>query len=334
LRFGETMNIRCHHLIFWSLLLLAALLSLLLGAGSLPWQEAASVLLGQGDDNARFLVLELRLPRLVIGAVVGLALGVAGALLQAMTRNPLAEPGLLGVSAGSAFAVSVAILLGASNATVTTSVAQAGALAGCALVIVATRVQGTGQDPVRLVLAGATVSALLLSLTSLLMLIDQRAADEIRFWITGSIAGRQWQQLLATLPSLVMAAVIVLLLARPLSSLSLGERTATSLGHRPGMIRFFVILAVALLVGSATALAGPLIFVGLVVPFVARAFAGADIRRTLWLCLPIGPALVIVADTLSRLLAAPSELPLGVITALVGAPVLMTIVRARRMPAL
>lgn len=328
------MIIRCHHLVFWALLLATALLSLLFGAGSLPWQEAASVLLGQGDDNARFLVMELRLPRLVMGAVVGLALGVAGALLQALTRNPLAEPGLLGVSGGSALAVSVAILLGASNATITTSVAQAGALAGCALVILATRIQGTGQDPVRLVLAGATVSGLLLSLTSLLMLIDQRAADEIRFWITGSIAGRQWHQLLATLPSLSIAAVIVVLLVRPLSSLALGERTARSLGHRPGVIRFFVILAVALLVGGATALAGPLIFVGLVVPFVARAFVGADIRRTLWLCLPIGPALVIAADTLSRLLAAPSELPLGVITALVGAPALMMIVRARRMPTL
>lgn len=141
------MIIRCHHLVFWALLLATALLSLLFGAGSLPWQEAASVLLGQGDDNARFLVMELRLPRLVMGAVVGLALGVAGALLQALTRNPLAEPGLLGVSGGSALAVSVAILLGASNATITTSVAQAGALAGCALVILATRIQGTGPGP-------------------------------------------------------------------------------------------------------------------------------------------------------------------------------------------
>ncbi|ONF44849.1 ABC transporter permease [Marinobacter lutaoensis] len=328
------MTTRVRYLIPWGLLLLAALASLLFGAGSLPWQEAASALVGQGHEDARFVLLELRLPRLAVGATVGLALGVAGALLQALTRNPLAEPGLLGVSAGSAFAVSLAILFGASTATLTTLVAQAGALAGCALVLAATRLQGTGQDPVRLVLAGATVTGLLLSLTSLLMLIDQRAADEIRFWITGSVAGRQWHQWWATLPSLALATVVILTVIRPLASLALGERVAMGLGHRPGLIRLLVILVVALLVGAATALAGPLVFVGLVVPFAARALAGADIRRTLWLCLPIGPALVVFADTLSRLLVAPSELPLGVITALVGAPVLMVIVRARRMPTL
>ncbi len=328
------MTLNARYSLLWLLLALVSVLSLVLGAGSSGPGDAFAVFAGQGSEEARFMVTELRLPRLLIGLVSGLALGVSGALLQTLTRNPLAEPGMLGVSAGSAFAVALAILMGASTATLTTLVAQTGALAGCVLVLAATRIGGVGQDPVRLVLAGATLSGLLLSLTSLLMLIDQRAADEIRFWITGSIAGKRWDQLTATLPSLLLAAALVLWVVRPLASLALGEKVASGLGHRPGVIRLMVILAVALLVGAATALAGPLVFVGLVVPFAARALGGADIRRTLWFCLPIGPTVIVTADTLSRLLVRPSELPLGVITALIGAPVLMIIVRSRRIPTL
>jgi len=316
------------------LLFLVIIASLLYGAGPVSPSDAFMVLAGSGSEEARFVVSELRLPRTIIGLVTGLALGLAGALLQSMTRNPLAEPGLLGVSAGSGFAVALAILFGASTATLTSFVAQLGALAGCALVIAATRVQGLGNDPVRLILAGATLTGLLLALTSMLMLMDQRAADEIRFWITGSIAGKPLSMLQATLPSILVALVLTIIVARPLAAMALGEKAAVGLGHHPGRIRFLIVLTVALLVGSATALAGPLIFVGLVVPFIARAFAGPDIRKTLWLCVPVGPAVVLAADVVSRLIAAPAELPLGVVTALIGAPVLLAIVRAGRMPSL
>jgi len=316
------------------LLLVVAFASLIYGAGPVSVTDALAVISGQGSAEARFVVAELRAPRTIIGLVTGLSLGLAGALLQAMTRNPLAEPGLLGVSAGSGFAVALAILFGATTATLTTLVAQLGALAGCALVIAATRVQGLGNDPVRLVLAGATLTGLLLALTSMLMLMDQRAADEIRFWITGSIAGKSLDLLEATLPAIGIALLLTVVVARPLAAMALGEKAAVGLGHHPGRVRFLITVTVALLVGSATALAGPLIFVGLVVPFIARAFSGPDIRKTLWLCVPIGPAVVLGADVVSRLIAAPSELPLGVVTALIGAPVLLAIVRAGRMPAL
>ncbi|SDM56810.1 iron complex transport system permease protein [Franzmannia pantelleriensis] len=321
----------------WGLALLllgVMLLSVLLGAGEVGPVRALAVLAGGGDAESRFVVGSLRLPRTLIAVAVGVSLGVAGALLQAVTRNPLAEPGLLGVSAGSAFAVAIALLLGASATTLRVSAAQLGALAGCLCVLSVTRLRGVGSDPVRLVLAGAAFSGLLASLTALLLLFDQRAADEIRFWVIGSLSGRRLEDLLAVLPGLALAAVIVLGVARPLAALSLGERVASGLGHRPGRVRLLVIVAVALLVGAATAIAGPIAFVGLVVPFAARALVGPDIRRVLWLCLPLGPLMVISADILSRLLVAPSEMPLGVLTALCGAPVLVAVVRARRLPTL
>ncbi|KAA0010362.1 iron ABC transporter permease [Billgrantia pellis] len=316
------------------LLAMICLASLLLGAGDVGPARALAVLMGQGDAEARFVLGSLRLPRTLIGLVVGLSLGVAGALLQAVTRNPLAEPGLLGVSAGAAFAVALALLLGATATTMRVGVAQLGAMVGCLCVLGVARVSGTGNDPVRLVLAGAALTGLLLSLTSLLLLFDQRAADEIRFWIVGSLAGRRLEHLVAILPSLLLAGGLVLAMARPLAAMALGERIASGLGHRPGLIRLLVIVAVALLVGAATATAGPIAFIGLVVPFTARALAGPDVRRTLWFCLPLGPLMVITADIVSRIVVAPSEMPLGVLTALCGAPVLIAVVRARRMPTL
>ncbi|WP_434987040.1 FecCD family ABC transporter permease [Vreelandella zhaodongensis] len=321
-------------LILLTALVAVSVVSLLIGAGEVGPRRVLGLLQNASDSEAQFIVWELRAPRTLIGIVVGIALGVAGALLQAISRNPLAEPGLLGVSAGAAFAVALALVLGASAATLRISVAQLGALIGCVCVLSVARFRGVGNDPVRLVLAGAAFSGLLGSLTSLMLLYDQRAADEIRFWVVGSLAGRRLDDLVAVLPSLLVAAIAVVIMARPLAALALGERAASGLGHHPTLIRWVAVGCVALLVGAATAIAGPIAFVGLVVPFVARAFAGPDIRRTLWFCLPIGPLIVLTADIISRVVVAPSELPLGVLTALCGAPVLIAVVRAKRLPML
>lgn len=315
-------------------LLLVSIASLLVGSGDVSPAAAWQALLGHGSDEAHFVLFELRGPRTLIGLVTGAALGAAGALMQTLARNPLAEPGLLGVSAGSVFAVTLALLLGASSASLSVYIAQAGALVGCLIVLSAARINGVGNDPIRLVLAGATLSGVLLALTSLLLMFDQRSADEIRFWITGSVAGRDINTLWQLLPSLLLALVLALWVVRPLAALALGETMATNLGHKPGRVRLIAVLVVALLVGAATAMAGPIIFVGLVVPFIARALAGADIRRYLVLCLLIGPIILISADTISRIIVAPAELPLGVLTALIGAPVLLSVVRANRLPRL
>lgn len=310
------------------------LASLVVGAGEVGVMRSLAALVGGDDADARFVVWQLRLPRTLVGLVVGASLAVAGALLQVISRNPLAEPGLLGVSAGSAFAVAVMLSLGATVLELRIGVAQLGALLGCACVLGVTRVRGLGNDPIRLVLAGAAFSGLLAALTSLLLLIDRRAADEIRFWVVGSLAGRRLDDLLAVMPSIALAGLVLVMVARPMASLALGERASAGLGHHPGRLRLLAVIIVALLVGGATAIAGPIAFVGLVVPFMARAIGGPELRRTLLLCLPLGPLLVLSADVISRRLVAPSELPLGVLTALVGAPVLIMVVRARRLPSL
>jgi iron complex transport system permease protein len=310
------------------------LFSLLVGAGDVSIPRAWAALMGADDPDAHFTVFQLRGVRTLLGLSVGIALGAAGTLLQAATRNPLAEPGLLGVSAGASFAVVIAIALGASAASVHVSVAIVGAVIGCMLVLLVSQVRGVGDDPVRLVLAGAAFSSLLMAFISLLLLYDQRAADEIRFWIIGALGGRPLDVLNWTAPIIAISLVCSLLIVRPLASLALGEQMATGLGHNPKMTRLYTLLIVAALVGAATSAAGPIAFVGLVVPFVARAFVGSDVRRTLWLSLLIGPILVVFADICSRLVVKPYELPIGVITALIGAPVLVMVVRSQRMPTL
>lgn len=317
-----------------ALLAVTLLASLAWGSGPVGPVRALAAVLGSGDGEAAFAVAELRWPRTLVGVCVGAALGVAGAVLQAVARNPLAEPGLLGVSAGASTAVVVTLALGGSVATLAPYAAVLGALLGCAAALLAARAGGVGDDPVRLVLAGAALSALLASLTSVLLLADQRTADEVRFWTVGAVAGRDLSTLSATGPVLLAGLGLVVLVARPLAALALGETVAAGLGARPGRTRAVAIVAVALLVGGATAAAGPIAFVGLVVPFAARALVGPDLRRVLLPSLLLGPVVVVAADVLSRLLVRPYELPLGVLTALLGAPVLVAVVRSRRLPAL
>jgi iron complex transport system permease protein len=315
-------------------LVLAVLASLVVGAGEVGPGRAVAVLLGGGDADARFAVLQLRVPRTVVAAAVGLALGVAGAVLQTAARNPLAEPGLLGVSAGASFAVVLVIASGASAAALGPWVAVLGAGAACLLAVGAARLRGAGDDPVRLVLAGAALSSLLHAATSVLLLLDQRTADEVRFWTVGSVSGRDLGTLGQVGPVLVVGLLLALVAARPLSALSLGDTVAQGLGHRPARTRVVAMAAVALLVGGAVAAAGPIAFVGLVVPFAARALVGPDLRRVLAVSVVLGPTVVLVADVASRLVVRPYEMPLGVVTALIGAPVLVAVVRRTRMPAL
>ena len=317
-----------------SALLLLCLASLLLGAGDAGVGQSLQALFGAADADTHFVVGVLRRARTELALLVGMALGAAGLLLQSVTRNPLAEPGLLGVSAGSAFAVTLSINLGATAAGLHLGVAVLGALGGSLLVLGVSRLNHIGHDPVRLVLAGVAFSGLLSALSSLFLLWDQRTADEVRFWVVGSLAGRPPHTLPWTMAGLLAGLAVALPLLRSLAALALGDNIAKGLGHYPQRVRLLALLAVALMVGTANAAAGPIAFLGLIVPFMARRLIGNNLRGGFVLCLFLGPCILLLADILARLLVQPYELPVGVMTALLGAPILIAVVRSQRLPAL
>lgn len=313
---------------------LLMLASLLLGAGNLSVLDSLRALFGRGTEEHSFIVFELRWPRTILAVLVGVTLGAAGTIMQSATRNPLAEPGLLGVSAGASFAVVLAIYFGADTAGVHFSTAILGALAGCALVLLTTQMRGAGTDPVRLVLAGAAFSSILISITTLILLHDQRSADEIRFWVIGALGGRPVSNLQWAVPGLLVGLAMVGATTAGLAAMSLGERVAVGLGHKPVLTRVLAMAGVAVLVGTATAAAGPIAFAGLIVPYFARRLVGPDVRRALPIAMLLGPSVLLISDILSRLAVRPYELPIGVVTACIGAPVLIAVVRSHRLPRL
>jgi iron complex transport system permease protein len=314
------------------LLALAAALSIAVGAKSIPLRVVRDALLSYDaaiDDHV--IVRELRVPRTLLALAVGAALGLAGAVMQGVTRNPLADPGLLGVSAGAALGVVVSIFF-FSIASVLGFVwfAFVGAGIAGAVVYGLGSVGRGGATPVKLAIAGAAVSALLASFTAAFLILDSASLDQYRFWAVGSIAGRDLAVLVRVLPFLVVGAALALASARSLNGLALGEDVARSLGQRVGWVRAVAAAAVVLLCGAATAAAGPILFVGLTVPHVARAVSGPDHRWLLPYSMLIGAILLLVADVLGRVLVRPGELEVGIVTAFVGAPVFIAFVRRRR----
>jgi len=313
-----------------ALLLIAVVLSVAVGARSLPpwlvWQ-----LLWHPDGSAdAAIVHELRVPRTALGLAAGAALGLSGALLQSLTRNPLADPGLLGVNAGAAAAVVVGLALGLTQVRAQVWLAVLGAgLAAVVVHLVGGQAAGRRAAPERLVLAGAAVSAALMAGVWGLTLLDPDVLDRYRFWTVGSLAGRDLAVLGQVGPVLAAGLVLGLLLAGPLNAMALGEDTGRALGVRPGVVRGATGLAVTLLCGAATAAVGPLAFVGLAVPHAVRSCTGPDDRWVLPLSVLAAPALVLLADVLGRVAVAPAELPVGVVTAFLGAPVLIALVRRR-----
>lgn len=322
----------------FTLLVAICVLSLLTGAGIgenyVGFSRIMGLVNGANDPFAGIVLFDLRLPRTILGAMVGGALGLGGIVLQTTLRNPLAEPGLLGVAYGAAFAVVIAIFLGVTATIYQVPVAVAGALAGCGFSLMIARPNGRLNDPVRLILAGAAINGLFASAISIILLTDQKTADEVRFWTIGSLSGRNFDIALLIVPTILVGMIIIIFVGRALIALNVGENIARGLGHNPQRVRQVSMVAVALLVGAATAASGPITFVGLVAPFVARAFVGPDLRKSFPLSILIGAGLVISADILTRLLVRPSELSLGIVTAFVGAPVLIAVVRSKRMPGL
>lgn len=313
-----------------ALVLGSVLVSLAIGSRSLPTADVVRVLLEADGSDTSAIVRELRLPRTVLGLVVGAALGIAGAQLQGLTRNPLADPGLLGVSAGAALAVvATGSVLGVGGAAGQVVAALVGALLATTAVWVLAG-QGRSRSPLDLVLAGVALTALLGSLTTVLVLLDADTLDEYRFWAVGSLAGRDAALLGAVAPLLLLGLLLAVATTRTLDLLALGDDLAAGLGARVAWGRGGVALSATLLTAAGVALCGPLIFVGLVVPHVARTLVGPAHRWLLPLSALLGAALLLLADTLGRTVVRPAELQVGIVTALVGAPVLIVLVRRRR----
>ncbi|WP_243718951.1 iron chelate uptake ABC transporter family permease subunit [Actinomadura sp. 7K534] len=321
---------------WWLAALAAALLaaiaaSLAIGAGDVPLGRVLPGVLSPDDDSrAELIVHELRLPRTLLGIAVGTALGLAGAVMQALTRNPLAEPGLLGVNGGAALAV--VIVIGAfqvDDALVYVWAAFAGAAGAAALVyMIGARGRG-GASPGRLVLAGAAVNAVFSALTAGVMLLSPQSFNGFRFWQVGSVGARDISVFVRILPFVVAGAALALLLARPLNALALGDEAGRALGSSPGRTRALGALAIVVLCGAATAAAGPILFLGLAVPFIVRAMVGPDQRRVLPCSLLLAPVLLLSADVIGRVVT-PGELETGIVTAFLGAPLFALMVRRGR----
>lgn len=312
------------------LLLLAVALSLLTGAKSLPFTVVVDAFTGTCQSADCTIVLDARLPRTLAGLLAGAALGLAGALMQSLTRNPLADPGILGVNSGASFAIVLgAALLGISSPQEQLLLAFCGALAA-SLLVALTGSQGGGQlSPVRLTLAGVALGAVLEGLSSGIALLNPVVYDQLRFWQAGSLDIRTLQTLKVVVVPIIVAGMVALMLSRSLNSLSLGSDTATALGSKVARTQLIGLLVITVLCGSATAVVGPIAFIGLMMPHMARWMVGADHRWSLPVTLLATPALLLFADILGRLLV-PGELRVSVVSAFLGAPVLIWLVRRQR----
>jgi len=311
------------------LLVVAAVLTVAAGVRAATvaeiWQALAAY---DPTDPLHVVIFNIRLPRLVAGLVAGAGLGVAGTVMQALTRNPLADPGLLGVNSGAAFAIVLgALVFGRSDAGLMSALAFPGAaLASFAVFMLGGGLRGeTGH--VRLALAGTALNALLLSLVSAIVLARSDTLEVFRFWVTGSLSQASERPLSAMALVTIAGTGLALALAPRLEALSLGSALARGLGTRPARIQLGALAAVTLMTGAAVSVAGPIAFLGLMVPPLARRICGHALRRELLASAVLGASILLLADTAGRLVLAPAEVRVGIMTALIGTPVFIWIAR-------
>ncbi|MER5476588.1 iron chelate uptake ABC transporter family permease subunit [Streptomyces sp. NPDC002734] len=310
------------------LLVVVATASIAVGAKPLTMGQVWHGLFADTGTYGDVVVGE-RLSRTVLGLLAGAALGLAGAVLQALTRNPLADPGLLGINAGASAAVVTAItFFGVTSVGGYVWFAFAGAMVVGALVwfLGGSR----GATPVRLALAGMAIAAALQGYLQALMILDEAALGRMRFWTVGSLGAASWQSIGQVLPFIAVGTVLALALARPLNAMEMGDDTARALGAHLNRTRALSMLAATLLCGAATAACGPIVFVGLMVPHVVRSFTGPDLRWILPYATVLSPVLLLGADVIGRVVVRPSELQVGIVTAVIGGPLFIFLVRRRR----
>ncbi|HEU5152775.1 MAG TPA: iron chelate uptake ABC transporter family permease subunit [Iamia sp.] len=318
-------------------LVVAVACSLALGARPVPLDRVWDALTSarpteSGAARDWSVVRSLRVPRTILGLLVGGALGLTGTLLQGLTRNPLADPGILGVQAGA----SLAVVIGINTVSIDGALGYvwfgfAGAAVAGAIVYALGSLGRGGASPVKLALAGAAMSALMVALTQAVLLSNQATLNEYRFWAVGSLAGREDTVVRAVAPFIVVGMLFALTRGRSLNGLALGDDVARGLGMSLVWARLSTALAIIVLCGAAVAGAGPIIFVGLVIPHLARAICGPDYRWILVWSLVLAPILLLGADTVGRLIARPGEVQVGIMTAVIGTPVFIAIIRGRKL---
>ncbi len=314
------------------LLLIGLLIySLMLGAADITPATVFDALFRYDDTSFNHLVIQtVRLPRVLAGAVVGAALAVAGAIMQGLTRNPLASPGILGINAGASFVVVLAVFVLGSPPLATYALFAMLGATGAAIIVYGLGSMGRGgATPLRLTLAGVILTAFLGSFTTALLITDQDTLDQIRFWTVGSLAGRDWELLRLTTPYMLLGMLGALLLARQITTISLGDDIAAGLGQNVALVKGLAAIATVLLAGGAVALAGPLGFVGLIAPHLVRFLVGVDYRWILPYSILVGAGLVIGGDMAARVIIRPQEVPVGVMMALLGAPFFVYLARRK-----
>ncbi len=314
-----------------ALLALAAtvLLSLTVGTRFIGLDTVIPALTDYDGSDLQLDVRESRVPRTVLGLLVGLALGAAGAIMQGLTRNALADPGILGVNAGAGVSVAIAVAaLGLSDFPALMAFALAGAFIATILVVLLGSL-GDGS-PVTLVLAGVALAAVLGGLTTALVLLNPTAFLHMRSWESGALAGRSLEIATFAGPAIAVGLVLALLLTRSLDALALGDEAAVALGVPVRTVRAGAVVVVTLLAGTATAVAGPIVFLGLAAPHIARGFAGASQKAVVPLSAVVGAIVILIGDVLGRVVIAPQEVPVGIVMAFVAAPFLIWLGRRRR----
>jgi iron complex transport system permease protein len=312
-------------------LALVLLLSVSVGARPIGVSEAWSLVWQPDGSDDAIIVHDLRIPRTILGLVVGAALGVGGALMQALTRNPLADPGLLGVNAGAAAAVVTATaIIGVTSPLVYVWFAFAGAAVASVVVYAVGAAGRSGATPIRLALAGTAITFALYAYVHALILVDRDTLDLYRFWQVGALAGHDAALSAQIAPFVVAGILLAFALGRPLNAIGLGDEAGRALGASLARTRVLSGIAITLLCGAATAAVGPIVFIGLTVPHVARAITGPDQRWVLPYSALLAPVLLLAADVIGRVVNRPGELEVGIVSALVGGPVFIAIVRRRR----
>lgn len=316
-------------------LLAAALLMLFLmwasiiyGYTDTSWQTAIEAFTNNNGSNEHIIIQTIRLPRALIAAAVGASLAISGVLMQTLTKNPLASPGIFGVNAGAGFAVVAAVtLFSVVDLQAFSGLAFLGAAVAAISVYVIGSVGREGLTPMKLTLAGAAIAAMFSSFTQGLLVVNEAALDQVLFWLAGSVQGRKLETLISVLPYLAIGWVGSILIAGKMNILSMGEDVATGLGLKTGLVKIAVGVIVILLSGGSVAVAGPIGFIGIVVPHMTRSIIGIDHRWVIPLAGVLGAILLLAADIAARYILMPSEVPVGIMTAIIGTPFFIYIAR-------